>query len=231
MGMLDWLDHDPGRLYFDLIPCAILFLAAGYSFERFRLPNDSRYFYLFAVAFTWAALTGVAGVYEPYQKWLNASFPWTRGQVEYLFLVNAAIYALLDGVCERMPSPQLHTVGKSFRFVVPGHVMTSLLLLAMAAQEDKHAMEARLFEWLLPAAACAFVFASIPRQMKNFFVSGLLFFAIGVYRLQQKVFPERALWPVTLLATGLLLMVTATNYAPIKVRLLCLKKIRRGEGR
>ena len=48
------------------------------------------------------------------------------------------------------------------------------------------------FEWLLPAAACVFVFASIPRQMKNFFVSGLLFFAIGVFRLQQDVFHDRA---------------------------------------
>jgi len=35
-------------------------------------------------------------------------------------------------------------------------------------------------------------------------------------------------WPVTLLATGLLLMVAATNYAPLKVSLLGWKKFRRG---
>ena len=228
MGMLDWLDRDPGRVYFDLIPCAILFLAAGYLFERFHLSNDSQYFYPFAVAFTWAALTGVATVHEPYQQWLKASFPWTRGQVEYLFLINAAIYTVLDRVCERLPSAQLHAVGKSFQFVVPGHVMTSLLLLGMLAQ-GRHPAEARLFEWLLPAAAWAFVFASIPRQMKNFFVSGLVFFAIGVYRLQQHAFPNQALWPAALLAVGLLLMVAATNYAPIKVGLLRLTKSRRGQ--
>jgi serine/threonine protein kinase len=227
MGMIEWIDLDPGRVYLDLIPCALLFLAAGYVFEQLKLPNDSQYLYPFAVAFTWAALTGVAARHEPYRQWLKAACPWTRGQIEYLFLINAAIYFTLDRLCERTPSAQLHTVGKSFRFVIPGHVMTSLLLLGMAALEDHRGGEARFFEWLLPAVACVFVFASIARQMKNFFVTGLLFFAIGVYRLQQNVFPERAVWPVTLLATGLLLMAAATNYAPLKVSLRRLARMHR----
>jgi len=64
--------------------------------------------------------------------------------------------------------------------------------------------------------------------MKNFFASGLLFLAIGVYRLQQEVFPNHAGWPVFLLATGLALMVAAANYAPLKVALArVLKKSRR----
>ena len=224
MGMLDWLDHDPGRFYFHLLPCALLFLIAGFIFERTRRPDDSRYFYPFAVAFTWAALSGVAAFHEPYAKWLNSAAPWTRGQVEYLFIVNAAIYFALDRLCRLQSSPQLRTVGHAFRFVIPGHVMTSLLLLGMDAQSRA---EARVFEWLLPAVACVFVFASIPRQMKNFFASGLLFFAIGVYRLQQQVFPGRAFWPIMLLAGGLALMLIAGNYAPLRVTLArSLKKIR-----
>jgi len=95
-------------------------------------------------------------------------------------------------------------------------VMTSLLLLGM---EAKSPPEARIFEWLLPAVACVFVFASIPRQMKNFLVSGLVFLAIGVYRLQDQVFKQRSLWPVVLLACGLGLMLAATNYAPLRVAL------------
>jgi serine/threonine-protein kinase len=225
IGMFEWLDNDPGRFYFHLLPCAAVFLVAGYVFERLKLPNDSQYFYPFAVAFTWAALTGVASEHKPYRDWLQHAFPWTRGQIEYLFLINAVIYFSLDRLCERSNSTQLHTVGKSFRFVIPGHVLLPLLGLGVAALEEKHLGEARLYEWLLPTLACTFVFASIPRQMKNFFVSGLLFFAVGVYRLQQNVFPNRAIWPVTLLATGLLLMLAATNYAPIKVRLLRLRKL------
>jgi hypothetical protein len=224
MGMLDWLDHDPGRLYFHLLPCALLFLAAGFAFERLRLPDDSRYFYPFAVAFTWAALSGVAAFHGPYARWLNSVEPWTRGKVEYLFILNAAIYFALDRLCRLQSSPQLRLVGHAFRFVIPGHVMSSLLLLGIDAQSRA---EARTFEWLLPAVACVFVFASIPRQMKNFLASGLLFFAIGVYRLQQQVFPGRAFWPVLLLASGLAIMTIAGNYAPLKVTLdRSLKKFR-----
>ena len=176
----------------------------------------SRYFYPFAVAFTWAALTGVASVHEPYANWLGAAAPWTRGQIEYLFLLNAAVYMLLDFACSMFASPQVRAVGKAYRFGIPGHVMTSLLLLGIAAESK---LEARVFEWLLPAAACVFVFASIRHQMKNFFVSGLFFLAVGIFRLQQEVFQNHAAWPIFLLAAGLALMAAAANYSPLKVAL------------
>ena len=67
--------------------------------------------------------------------------------MEYLFLINAAIYLVLDRLSEIVSSPQVRMVGKAFRFVIPGHVMTSLLLLGIAA---KSPFEARVFEWLLP---------------------------------------------------------------------------------
>lgn len=224
MGVLDCLDKDPGRFYFDLIPCALLFMAAGFVFERVRLPDDSRYFYPFAVAFTLAALSGVATFHEPYANWLQSAAPWTRGQIEYLFLINAAIYLVFDRLCDRFPSAQVRMVGKSFRFVIPGHVMTSLLLLGLGAESH---FEQRLFEWLLPAVACTFVFASIPRQMKNFFISGLVFFAIGAYRLQQEVFQSRAFWPAFLLLAGLGLMLAAANYAPLRIALARVLNARR----
>ena len=221
MGLLDWLDNDPGRFYFHLLPFAALFMAAGFGLERLGRPDDSRYFYPFAVAFTWAALSGVATFHEPYAKWLQATAPWTRGQIEYLFVGNAAIYFVLDRICDRLPSAQVHVVGRAFRFVIPGHVMTSLFLLGLNANSH---IEQRAFEWLLPSVACVFVFLSIPRQMKNFFASGLLFFAIGVFRLQQNVFPDRAGWPILLLGCGLTLMVAAANYAPLKVSLARMMK-------
>ena len=216
MGVLDCLDRDPGRFFFDLLPCGLLFIAAGFIFERLRHPDDSRYFYPFAVAFTWAALTGLATYHEPWARWLKATAPWTRGQIEYLFLINAGVYFVLDRLCELFPSQQVRTVGKSFRFVIPGHVMTSILLLGLTAESH---LEERVFEWLLPAVACVFVFGSIPRQMKNFLVSGLVFFAAGSYRLQQAVFEKHAFWPILLLVAGLALMFAAAHYAALKVTL------------
>jgi len=225
MGMVGWIDNDPGRPYFYLLPCAALYFAAAAALERLRLPNDSRYFYPIAVVFTWAALTGVATFHDPYAGWLKSVAPWTRGQVEYLFIINAAIYFVLQVVCERFSSPQLRAVAKSFRFVIPGHVMTSLLLLGLAASErwekspasGEMRLEARLLELLLPAVACVFILGSIPKQMKNFFAGGMLFLAIGLVRLQQDLFTDHAWWPVSLLVVGLLLMVAAVRYAPLKM--------------
>src|SRR5262249_26132941 len=90
-------------------------------------------------------------------------------------------------------------------------------------------LEARLFEVLLPAVACVFVFGSVAKQMKNFFVTGLFFLGIGIVRLQQDFFKGRAAWPLSLLVIGFLLMLAAANYDSIKraVRQAA-KKIARG---
>jgi hypothetical protein len=226
MGLIEWLKDDPGRVYFHMIPAALLFFGIAFSLERLRLPLDSRYFYPFAVGFTYIALSGVALFHEPYANWLKASFPWTRGQIEYLFLINAAIYFALQALCDRMPSPQMRTVAKAFRFVLPGHVLFSVLLLGIgAAGKPVLRGEERLFEILLPIAAAMFVFASIPKQMKNFFVSGLFFLAIGLVRLQKDLWRDQGVYPVLLLICGLALMALATRYTQVK---LLLRKRRRG---
>ena len=226
-GMLEWLDKDPGRVYFHLIPFAVLFFIAARALESLRLTGDSRYFYPLSVAFTFVALSGVAAFHEPYAQWLERAAPWTRGRVEYLFLINAALYLILQTILERFHSTQLRGVAKAFRFVLPGHVMGSLLLLGIAASDLWNKtpadlslrFEARLFEVLLPITACAFVFGSVPKQMKNFFVSGLLFLAVGVVRLQQDLLRDRALWPVALLLAGLTLMLAAASYLRLRLTL------------
>jgi hypothetical protein len=151
-------------------------------------------------------------------------------------MANAGIYFALQIACEGVRSPQMRSVAKSFRFVIPGHVMTSLLLLGLAASDRWEKapanagmrLEARLLEALLPVVACVFVLGSIPKQMKNFFASGMLFLAIGLVRLQQDFFKDRAWWPIGLLLTGLLLMAAAARYAPLK---MALKRWRAGFSR
>jgi serine/threonine-protein kinase len=233
MGMIDWFDTDPGKVYFRLIPFAALYFIMAAGIERMRAPADSRYFYPVAVLFTFTALSGVAGFHKPYSNWLGAVLPWTRGQIEYLFIINAGIYLLLQGASERFGSAQMRWVAKSFRFVIPGHVLTSILLLGLiatdrwneAVQDAARRHEARFFEILLPLAACLFVFGSVPKQMKNFFATGMIFLAIGITRLQMHLFKERMSWPVSLLITGILLMLLAANYTPIKLAFL--RRLRR----
>ena len=224
MGLLEWIENDPGRVYLRLLPFALVFFLLGLLIERLRFPADSRYFYFFAVAFTLVGLSGVAAFYEPYASWLKSVAPRTRGQQEYLFMINAVIYLALQQLCDHYPSAEMRWVAKTFRFVIPGHILTSLWLLGLSAsdlwakspQNIALRQEARFFEILLPVAACALIFGSIPKQMKNFLVTGLLFLAIGIIRLQQDLFQQHASWPVSLLLAGLLLMILAANYPALK---------------
>jgi serine/threonine protein kinase len=224
LGLLEWLDSDPGRVFLRLLPFALVFFILGIVIERLNLITDSRYFYFFGVAFTLVGLSGVAGMHQPYAEWLKSVAPRTRGQQEYLFILNAVIYLVLQQICDRFPSAQMRWVAKTFRFVIPGHILTSLWLLGLSASDlwakspDNAALrhEARFFEVLLPLAACAFVFGSIPKQMKNFLATGLLFLAIGIIRLQQDLLHHRAAWPLALLLAGLLVMMVAANYPALK---------------
>ena len=227
MGMFDWLDADHGKIYVHLLSCAALFFVAAAWIELTNHQNDSRYFYPIALGFLFIALSGLAADHRPYAQWLQRVLPRTRGQLEYLFIINACIYLGLQSLGERFGSAQMRSVAKVLRFVIPGHVLTSILLLGIfATQRWEEALarsdfkaEARFFEYLLPIAACLFVFGSVPKQMKNFFASGLVFLAIGIFRLQRDFFKNRSSWPIALLAAGLTLMVVAANYTPIKLKL------------
>jgi len=225
MGLVDWLNNDHGKFYLSLLPIAALFLACGFILESLKLSNDSRYFYPFAVSLAFVALSGLAYDYTRLQKSLNDLLPWTRGSVEYLFIANAGIYFVLQTVLGRSTLPQLQLVAKAFRFVIPGHVLTSLLSLGhdsialWNASQGNIALkrEARTFEILLPIVAWFFIYASIPKQMKNYFVTGSLFLMIGIVRLQQDIFQDRVRWSVVLMILGLLLMFSATRYSSIKM--------------
>jgi len=225
MGLIDWLNNDHSKFYFWLLAVALLFFAAGFVLERLKLSNDSRYFYPFAVAATFVALSGLAADYESLQNSLKTLLPWTRGGIEYLFIANAAIYFLFQAALGRSTLPQMRVVARAFRFVIPGHILSSVLSLGISAmhlwnksQRDLHLKrEARTFEILLPLLACLFIYASIPKQMKNYFVTGTLFLGIGIVRLQQDIFEDQARWSLLLLILGLLLMLAATRYSAIKM--------------
>ena len=134
--------------------------------------------------------------HEPYAQWLKRVVPRTRGQLEYLFIINAGIYLLLQSACERLPLAQMRGVAKTFRFVIPGHVLTSLLLLGLAATDlwDKSPQSAgaaprsSLLRNPVAPGCLPVCFRKHSKQMKNFLATGLLFLAIGIVRLEQDSF-------------------------------------------
>jgi len=234
LGLLEWVNSDPGWFYYRLIPIALLFFLTGIALEHLQLTNDSRYFYPVAVCFTFVALSGLAASHKPYQTWLDAQFPWTRGQLEYLFIINAGAYFALQWICERLSSPQMRVIAKVFRFAVPGHVLTSVFLLELAANGRWHGQignlalkrEARFFEYLLPTLAIGFVYASIWKQMKNYFVVGILYLALGLIGLQAEPYEGQARLAIFLLILGTLAMYVATRYSRIKMAVARLLRLR-----
>ncbi len=225
-GAIQWLSDDPRQVFLRLIPVALLFFLLAAVIERRCQPSDSRYFYPVALFFTFVALSGEAAMDGRYADWLARTIPKSHGLPEYLFIFNALIYLFMQSLSERFGSAQMRSVAKVLRFVIPGHILTSLLLLQIhAAREWERTQiagwqtEARFFEILLLVAACLFVFGSIPKQMKNFFASGMLFLAIGIVRVQQDLLRNHPLWPVGLLIAGLLMMYVAVNYTPLRLAL------------
>jgi serine/threonine protein kinase len=217
LGVIEWFETDPGKPYLYLIPFAAAFLLTGLILERFKLSEDSRYFYPVAVLFTLIALSGVAGFHEPYRNWLEHRFPFTRGQIEYLFAINGLLYWILQRTCEQAASAQMRRVAKAYRFFIPGHILGAIFILGINATDQWNKsiadsslhFEARLFEILLPLASAAFVFAAIPKQMKNFLASGMLFLAVGIIRLQQNLLEDWISWPLSLMIAGIILILGA----------------------
>jgi hypothetical protein len=223
-GMMHWEDY---QTFSRFLWVALVLFVIGFVVERLRLTNDSKQFYPAAVFFTLLALSSLATT-EKMVDLLYSLLPFTRKQVEYLFIINAGIYFLLQRIFERLNTPQLRNVAKVFRFIIPGHVMTSLLILGLVTTKDWEAnplaaslhWQARTFEILLPIVAALFVFGALPKQMKNYVASGLIFLAIGLVRLQQNMLKDHALWPIALILIGFSMMLLAVNYPAIRITLL-----------
>ena len=222
-GMIEWENY---QVFSRLLWIAVVLFVIAFVLERLRLPSDSKQFYPYAVAFTIVALSGLATT-DKLANILGKFAPFTREQLEYLFVINAGIYYLLQRFFDRFNTAQLRNVAKVFRFIIPGHVMTSITILGFKTTKDWEAnlassslhWQARMFEIILPIIACLFVFGSLPKQMKNYVASGLLFLAIGLVRLQQNMLKDHALWPIALIVMGFSLMLVAVNYPAIRVAL------------
>jgi len=62
---------------------------------------------------------------------------------------------------------------------------------------------------ILPIGALAFIFASVPKQMKSFFFSGLGYLAVSAQRLTAAHFEDVFAWPVALAVAGIGLALVA----------------------
>lgn len=170
--------------------------------------------YVIGLAVVLIALTLIAGL-GPTPHWLGWA-PLAQGeelmrQIQYSFAANGMLY-LLSGIFANRSaqSALLRRIGTILFWLAPSHVLIPVLRL-----EDQWPLWGSTWtapELLLPVGALAFIFLSVPRQMKSFFFSGLLYLAIAVQRMTARHFDNVFAWPVALAVTGVVLVLVAWRY-------------------
>ncbi|HEY2587531.1 MAG TPA: serine/threonine-protein kinase [Tepidisphaeraceae bacterium] len=190
---------------------AVLLLIAMAWDLRWRIESFASPFYVFALFFLLSSLTVIAR-FGPTLQWLHltgaAQGDVLGRQIDYSFMINGVLYLTVGFLVDRSASSAwLRWIGNLLFWLAPSHLLLPVLHL-----EDQWPIGATGWtvpELILPVAALAFVFISVPKQMKSFFFSGLFYAAIAVQRLTARHFEDRFAWPVSLAAAGLLLTLIA----------------------
>jgi len=216
MGLKDWDPDEIGFMY--LFPGALLFGLAMLLDLKRRQPYFAAAPYILGLAILIGSATALA-LEGPTTKWLGVGVLadalgveslLEKRQIYYSFMINGAVYLALGLLADRsVRSASLRRIATFLFWIAPSHLLVPVVMLtrdrAWAILPDDWSIP----ELVLPAAALAFVFASVPKQMKSFFFSGLGYFAVGVWLITAHHFRDVFAWPVALAAAGLALAVVA----------------------
>lgn len=178
---------------------------------RRKLQSFAAPFYVAGTIVVLLSLTAIAR-FGPTLQWLGFSHPEGDAaisrQIDYGFMINGALYLAIGLLADRSTSSAwLRRIGSLLFWLAPSHLLIPVLRL----ENDwpLFASAWTLPELLLPIVALAFIFASVPKQMKSFFFSGLFYTAVSVQRLTARHFENKFAWPVALAAAGLTLALIA----------------------
>ncbi len=196
-----------------LIPAAILFCLALLLDLKQKQMYLAGPLYIFSVAVFLLSLTVIAR-YGPTRQWLGwQSVDNVENEIKYSFMMNGLVYLIVGFLADRSKrSRWLRRIATLLFWLTPTHVLVPLFLLALEREGAVLAGTWTLFEVLLPIGAIFFVFASVPKQMKSFFFSGLFYLALSVIQLTYEHFKNRFYWPVLLAVIGFALTLAAWRF-------------------
>ena len=214
MGMKRWQPDETAAWY--LVPAVLLFGWAMLLDLKWRQVHFAAPLYVMSVVVLGLALTEIARE-GPTTKWLGVQAlagQWgiekldAARQVKYSFIINGALYLAMGLLADRSGSSWwLRKIATVLFWLAPSHLLLPVRLLA-----DQWAVLPggwTMPEVLLPVGALAFVLASVPKQMKSFFFSGLGYLAVAAERLTAAHFQDVYAWPVGLAVAGFALAMVA----------------------
>ena len=214
-GMLDQLEQgniDTVAGWYLLFSLGMFGLAMWVDL-RYKAGHLAGPWYVISTAMILAAVTLIAK-FGPTTDWLGLiDLPRRDGDaitrhIKYSFMLNGAAYMVVGLLADRsIRSRWLRKISTILFWLAPSHILAPILLL-----ETEWAVLPcgwTIPELLLPIVALCFVFASVPKQMKSFFFSGLFYVAVSVQRLTDRHFEDWFAWPVALAIGGLILALTA----------------------
>ncbi len=108
MGMLDWLDNDPGRFYFHLHPCALLFYGRWFRVRTHAPAGRLALFLSIRRGLHLAALSGVAAFHGPTPSGSSRWRPGLAGRSSTYSSSTPLSISCLDRICDCNPLPSAH---------------------------------------------------------------------------------------------------------------------------
>ena len=197
-----------------LLPGVAMFGVALILDLRFRAGAIAAPAYIIATAVLLLATTGVAS-FGSTTDWGSFGVRSDGDDVAYSFMINGLLYLMFGLLADRSSkSPWLRRIAVLLFWLTPTHVLASVFYFV-----TKHKWTFPLLpegwtlsELALLLGALFFVFASVPKQMKSFFFSGLFYVAVSVVWLTQEHFQEEFAWPVSLAIAGVGLSLIAWRY-------------------
>jgi serine/threonine protein kinase len=203
-GMEDWQqDITAGRYLYAGIGLFILGIFLDrYGFSHYGWPAG-----IIGLTLIVACLSAIATSEKTLFGWLwIPSGGLERAELMGLsFAINGIIYLSLASVCRWLNTNLQRRLSNILNWLGPLHILSPLRILDLERLDiaEGHRI---IYRILLPIASFGFVFASVPKQMKSFFFSGLGGIATAVHKITIKHLDKYFAWPVCLIITGIIWM-------------------------
>ncbi len=193
-----------------LMPAALL-LTLGLILEfKGKIPWVAMPLYI-AAMILFVVTFSIIARFGPTNQWLGME-PHEDG-VKYSFIANGILYLIAGLLADRSKRSRILRKIATFLFwLVPSHVLIPLFMLALAGRGDILWGDWTVSEIALTVGALLFILASVPKQMKSFFFSGIFYFALSIIHMTSAHFEDNFAWPVGLAVSGLTLTAMAWRY-------------------